>query len=131
MSWAANPQVVPSPLQRQFSVHRICRRAFLLLLSSFAAVSSAFAAGVIGVVTNTQGGEPLAKIQVALLGTTMATVSGSDGRFHFSQLPAGSYVLQVSGVGYRSSTVSPNQCTSLANTEVVKNVPECNPVSLA
>ena len=100
------PEVVQRSLQRPFSVHRICRRAFLLLLTLFTAVTSVLAADVSGVVTNAQGGEPLARIQVTLLGTTIATVSGPDGRFRFSQLPAGSYVLQVSGVGYRSFTVS-------------------------
>lgn len=44
----------------------------------------------------------MAKIQVALLGRSTTRITGRDGKFHFSQLPAGSYVLQVSGVGYRS-----------------------------
>jgi|ERR1700746_727114 Carboxypeptidase regulatory-like domain len=87
-------------------LYRICRRAFRLLLTSFTAVTSVLAADVSGVVTNAQGGEPLARIQVTLLGTTIATVSGPDGRFRFSQLPAGSYVLQVSGVGHRSFQIS-------------------------
>ena len=100
------PEVVQRSLQRPFSVYRICRRAFRLLLTSFTAVTSVLAADVSGVVTNAQGGEPLARIQVTLLGTTIATVPGPDGGFRFSQLPAGSYVLQVSGVGHRSFQIS-------------------------
>src|SRR6266566_3708976 len=78
----------------------------LILLSSLAASSSLLAADVGGIVTNAQGGEPLAKIQVTLLGISAAKVTGPDGKFHFSELPPGSYVLQVSGLGYRSSKVS-------------------------
>ncbi|PYT71089.1 MAG: hypothetical protein DMG39_13940 [Acidobacteria bacterium] len=48
----------------------------------------------------------MAKIQVALLGRSITTITGPDGKFHLSQLPAGSYVLQVSGVGYRSFQIS-------------------------
>jgi len=41
--------------------------AFLALLGSLTAAASVVAADVSGIVTNAQGGEPLAKIQVALL----------------------------------------------------------------
>lgn len=85
--------------------------ALLILLSPLAPATSALAAEISGVVTNAQGGEPLAKIQVALLGTSANTVTGQDGKFHFSGLSAGSYVLQVSGVGYRSSKIA-FQCPS-------------------
>lgn len=89
-----------------FLVFHVLSLALLILLSSLAAATSALAAEISGVVTNAQGGEPLAKIQVSLLGTSASTVTGQDGKFHFSQLSAGSYVLQVSGVGYRSSKIS-------------------------
>ena len=59
----------------------------------------ALAADVTGIVTNAQGGEPLAKIQVDLLGTSITAVTGPDGKFRLSQLPAGAYVVQASGVG--------------------------------
>jgi len=36
----------------------------------------------------------------------LTTATGPDGKFHLSQLSAGSYVLQFSGVGYRSSKIS-------------------------
>lgn len=75
---------------------------FLLLLL-FARI--AVAAGVKGTVTNAQGGEPLSKIQVLILGTRFLATTGPDGSFQVSQIPAGSYVLQVSGVGYRTLSV--------------------------
>jgi Carboxypeptidase regulatory-like domain len=98
--------VVQRPPGRQFSICSLCRLALLLLLNSLVLAIPALPADVVGVVTNAQGGEPLAKIQVALLGRSITTITGPEGKFHFSQLPAGSYVLQVSGVGYRSFQVS-------------------------
>ena len=65
----------------------------------------AVAADVHGTVTNAQGGEPLGKIQVAIAGTGFTTATGPDGNFYISQVPPGSYVLQVSGVGYRTLSV--------------------------
>ncbi|PYU52833.1 MAG: hypothetical protein DMG48_06080 [Acidobacteria bacterium] len=85
---------------------QFCRAALLLFLGSLAMAIPVPAADVSGIVTNAQGGEPLAKIQVALLGTSITTVTGPDGKFRFSHLPAGAYVLQASGVGYRSFQVS-------------------------
>ncbi len=102
----SNLNVVHRSPGRQFSICSLCRLALLLLLSSLVLAIPALPADVGGVVTNAQGGEPLAKIQVALLGRSITTITGPDGKFHLSQLPAGSYVLQVSGVGYRSFQIS-------------------------
>ena len=102
----SNLNVVHRSPGRQFSICSLCRLALLLLLSSLVLAIPALPADVGGVVTNAQGGEPLAKIQVALLERSITTITGPDGKFHFSQLPAGSYVLQFSGVGYRSFQIS-------------------------
>jgi hypothetical protein len=84
-----------------------CLRILTLLpLLVFLVVRAAVAADVHGTVTNAQGGEPLGKIQIAIVGTALIDASGPDGSFHISQVPPGSYVLQVSGVGYRSLSVS-------------------------
>jgi hypothetical protein len=102
----SSPVVARQPLPKSFLTFNLLNLAFLALLGSFTAATSVVAADVSGIVTNAQGGEPLAKIQVALLGTSATTATGPDGKFHFPQLSAGSYVLQVSGVGYRSSKIS-------------------------
>src|SRR5881396_1820460 len=91
--------------------HMLCIRncsffpilVLLSLLVLFAA--SAVGADVHGTVTNAQGGEPLGKIQAAIVGTGFIAATGADGTFHISQVPAGSYVLQVSGVGYRTLSI--------------------------
>jgi CarboxypepD_reg-like domain len=78
----------------------------LVLLSHLVLfAASAVAADVHGTVTNAQGGEPLGKIQAAIVGTGFIAATGADGTFHISQVPAGSYVLQVSGVGYRTLSI--------------------------
>src|SRR6266568_2713319 len=78
--------------------------ALLSLLVVFTAHGAA-AAEVHGTVTNAQGDEPLGRIQVAIVGTSFIAATGPEGVFHISQVPPGTYMLQVSGVGYRTLTV--------------------------
>ena len=75
--------------------------SLLVVFTSYAAV----AAEVHGIVTNAQGGEPLGKIQITIVGTAFIAATGPDAIFHIAQVPPGSYVLQVSGVGYRTLSV--------------------------
>src|SRR5712664_234293 len=84
----------------------ICLRnlALLSLLVVFTAYA-AVAAEVHGIVTNAQGGEPLGKIQITIVGMAFIAATGPDAVFHIAQVPPGSYVLQVSGVGYRTLSV--------------------------
>jgi hypothetical protein len=82
-----------------------CLRPLALLALLILFTSVAVAGDVHGTVTNAQGGEPLGKIQVAILGTGYIAGTGPDGNFRISQVPPGSYVLQVSGVGYRTLSV--------------------------
>jgi hypothetical protein len=65
-------------------------------------LSSAQATGEIrGAVLDSSGGEPLARVQVELVGTPHRTVTDSQGRFSMAGLPAGDYDLRVATVGYR------------------------------
>jgi len=82
-----------------------CLRPLALLALLILFTSAAVAGDIHGTVTNAQGGEPLGKIQVAILGTGYIAATGPDGNFRISQVSPGSYVLQVSGVGYRTLSV--------------------------
>src|SRR5215472_2881747 len=62
-----------SPCLR-FSLRRVCKLPLLLFLTSLVAALPAFPADVTGIVANAQGGEPLAKIQLAILGTSLTAV---------------------------------------------------------
>ncbi len=52
------------------------------------------------------GGGPLAGVNLALEGTALGTVSGSDGRFEIPRVPPGTYTLRASSVGYETASRS-------------------------
>ncbi|WP_347156517.1 outer membrane beta-barrel family protein [Pontibacter chitinilyticus] len=63
-----------------------------------------------GILTDSLTGKPIAYATVALLqqGSTQAlngTLTGQDGRFTFSQVPAGKYNLAISFIGYKTKTL--------------------------
>jgi carboxypeptidase family protein len=70
-------------------------------LSSAAPVMTASLAGVI---TSSEGGKPLARARITLTAATMpeprVALTGADGRYEFSRLPAGTYSVNVSRSGY-------------------------------
>lgn len=67
------------------------------LLPSFSIAQSGFIAGkVIDQATR----RPLVNATVMLEGTTMGTVTTTEGKFHLNQVSAGSYQLVVTYVGY-------------------------------
>jgi hypothetical protein len=80
----------------------LVRQAALIVLCA----AMAAAAEVKGTVKDAVGGETLAQIQVSILEAGRAVVTGSDGVFIFQGLPAGSYTLRLSAVGYRLSTTA-------------------------
>src|SRR5579859_5063062 len=58
-----------------------------------------FAAEVRGKVVGIRG-EPLARVQVSILGSQRQTVTGDDGRFAIADVAPGDYLLQANAVGY-------------------------------
>jgi CarboxypepD_reg-like domain len=72
----------------------------LLLAASFAR-----AAEIRGKVTNVIGGEPLARVQVSVLDTSLQTATSRDGTFTIRALRPGAYTLRFEAVGYRLITV--------------------------
>jgi hypothetical protein len=53
-----------------------------------------------GRVVNSRDNEPLALVQVQLLDTSFRAVTGDDGTFHITGVPAANYTLQASTVGF-------------------------------
>ena len=91
-----------------------------LLLLSFAIVScekeDLGTATIYGIVSEKATGEPIKKAGVELLPTGLKTVTGTDGRFEFVNLKAGSYQVYITQAGYgevKSSTVELAQGQSL------------------
>lgn len=62
---------------------------------------------IAGLVTN-EGGTPLSGAQVTVVGTRLGAVSGTDGRYRITSVPAGSHELRVQRLGQkvRSLTVT-------------------------
>jgi hypothetical protein len=73
-------------------------RAILAFLTS---VALTWAGEISGVVVDARGSGPLARVRVQLLGAEFQTVTDGQGKFSFSDVPAGDYVLHVETVGYR------------------------------
>lgn len=61
-------------------------------------------ASVYGHVLDKNTGEHIPFLVVSLKGTTVGTSTGDTGHYYLEHLPAGTYVLQVSGVGYRTES---------------------------
>ena len=73
---------------------------------------------VTGRVTAAGTGQPLADARVLVIGTSLASITGEDGRFTLRSAPAGSLQLQVLRVGYQSlkrSVIVTNGQTSTAD----------------
>ena len=47
-------------------------------------------------------GEHVPFVLVSLKGTTIATSTGDSGHYHLEHLPAGTFVIEVSGMGYKT-----------------------------
>jgi hypothetical protein len=77
----------------------MCLRWCLALLCA-AAFAQDETGEVRGRVVSSRDGEPLGLVQVQLSETPFRTVTGEDGTFVIPAVPAGSYVLVVSTVGY-------------------------------
>ena len=76
--------------------------AALLVPSSFAQETGTLA----GAVEEEETGEPLVGANVVLDGTTKGTSADADGRYRITEIPAGTYTVRVSFVGYQRATES-------------------------
>lgn len=59
---------------------------------------------VTGRVTNSQTGEPLSGVQVNLQGTQYGALTGSEGRYRITNVPAGQHTVQARLIGYSSQS---------------------------
>ncbi|TGD79507.1 PEGA domain-containing protein [Hymenobacter wooponensis] len=87
---------------------------------------------VVGRVTNAAG-EPVEGVTVALKGTTYGATTGTDGSFRLS-VPAGSYQLVVSSMGYTSQefavTVTAGETLTLAPFALAQSSQQLNEVTV-
>ena len=90
------------------------RRTLLALFLLFLCAVAAHATELTGKVTSAEGGEALGKVQVSVVGTSLAAITAKDGTFQIANAPDGKQTLQVSAVGYRSISVAFDTPTSEA-----------------
>lgn len=77
-----------------------------ILLLFFLFSSGLHAQGILsGRVQEENSGQPLTGAYVSLKGTTFVSISNEEGLFQFSALPAGSYTVEVSFIGYKTQTL--------------------------
>ena len=74
----------------------------VLLPFSAEAVSSPDEASVFGHVIDRNTGEHIPFLIVRLKGTMIATATGDNGHYRLEHLPEGSFILEVSAVGYKT-----------------------------
>ena len=82
---------------------RVLPLALLVLALLVAPPPTAADSALRGTVADVASGTPLPGANVALLGTVLGTVSGRDGDFVLPRVPAGTYRLRVSMIGYRDA----------------------------
>lgn len=90
---------------------------FLILTCSFA--SAGTVGKISGVVTSQESGDPLGQANVAIVGTTMGAVADQDGKFFILNIPAGTYQLQATVVGYKPKLISDIRVVPDFTTEVL------------
>jgi hypothetical protein len=84
----------------------------------------AFGAGKIrGKVTDAGTGEPLVGANVVVVGSSMGAATNIAGEFVILNVPAGTYAMKTSYVGYQSITISNNRVNNDLTTEVNFQLP--------
>lgn len=100
-----------------FSVKRHLWMLIWALTASPAGAQAPAAGEVRGIVVDARGGEPLAKVEVLLAGTSYRTVTDGTGHFRLAAVTPGDYMLNVSTVGYhlikRSFRLDPGETKEL------------------
>lgn len=78
---------------------------FCLIVASCTKDPEVLTGDIVGLVTEKNSGTtPLSGVQVSIVSSGLSTSTGSDGKFSFTQLEAGSYKLQFLKEGYKSDT---------------------------
>lgn len=81
-----------------------CVKALLFLITLFAAETLTAQLAITGRVINQNTTMPLAGASIFLNNTSIGTVVGADGQFSLTNIPAGTYELIVSNVGYETNS---------------------------
>lgn len=78
--------------------------ALLIVFNTFATERRQPEASVYGHILDRNTGEHVPFLVVSLQGTTVGTTTGDSGHYYLEHLPSGEFIIQVSGVGYKTVT---------------------------
>lgn len=87
-------------------LHLLSILAFGLALPANAGAQTPTTGRIVGRVLDAASGTGLADAGVQIVGTTIGTMSGVDGRFTIGNVPAGTVTLQVRRIGYAPKTIT-------------------------
>jgi TonB-dependent receptor len=89
------------------NMRRIFNILLILALIIPLACGTLFAAGgnIEGYVTDAKTGEPLFGTNIILVGTSMGGVADIDGKYVLPNVPAGTYTMRVSYIGYKEQKI--------------------------
>ena len=87
------------------TITTIFRKKFLLLLLLNASVVMAQSGNVKGVIKDAQSKDPLSFSNAILVGTSLGSAADKEGHYTIKNIPAGSYTLRATYVGYKSQEV--------------------------
>ncbi len=90
-------------MMKKFFIVSVCMLAVLFVAG--AAERRVSEASVHGHVLDKDTGEHVPFLLVSLKGTTIATTTGDSGHYFLEHLPEGKFILQVSGIGYKTSEI--------------------------
>ena len=83
-----------------------CLQLLLLLVSLIATLAFAASGTIEGTVRDSQTGEPLPGANVMIVKTSLGASSDINGKYTIREVPAGSYTLRATYVGYRQKEVT-------------------------
>src|SRR5687768_1836469 len=61
---------------------------------------------IVGRIVDAQSGQGVAHVAIQVVGTRIGTISGVDGRYTITRVPAGTVTLQARLIGYQPKTVT-------------------------
>lgn len=103
-------EVHPVPPTHETPMRRVTTfLPLLLLVLALPAVAGAQAPTVgrlVGRIIDASSGAGLSDAGVQVVGTTLGTMSGVDGRFTIGNVPAGTVTIQVRRIGYAPKTIT-------------------------
>lgn len=91
-----------SHMHERYKLYNIILAAAILILAAMSSTYASTSGKIAGVVEDEKSGEPIPGATIRVNGTDIVTQTDTDGEYYIINLPAGTYALTVSVVGFAS-----------------------------